>query len=211
MYQGNLLPCGVFIIGVVPAAPDSSHADIVIGMRRALICVIAALGATVGPAAAAATAATQTNKAPSARRIRNAVSHAKHSQDLWATVNVCTVKRKGGVMGVRGQMPSLGFSATLSMTVHLQQWSAARKAFVRVPGATATHTTHLGVVSSGLHQGGAVFPFTADPGRLNATVTFTWTRAGKVIGRTTRTTTGGHPSANYGRPAHHSAASCTIG
>lgn len=179
-------------------------------MRRALIGVIAALAATVGPAAAAATA-TATTKGPSAARVRAAVSAAKHSRYLWATVNVCTTRPKGGVMGVRGQMPALGFSSTLAMTVRLQQWSAARKAFVRVPGATATHTTHLGVVTSGLHQGGAVFPFSADPGRLNATVTFTWTRAGKVLGRTTRTTTGGHPSANYGRPAHHSAASCTIG
>lgn len=179
-------------------------------MRRALIGVIVALGTAVGPTAATATTTTRTDKAPSPKRIRNAVSHAERSRDLWATVNVCTVKRKGGVMGVRGQMPSLGFSATLSMTIRLQQWSTRRKAFVRVPGSTATHTTHLGAVTSGLHQGGAVFPFTADPGRLNATVTFTWTRAGKVLGRTTRTTTGGHPSANYGRPAHHSAASCTI-
>lgn len=181
-------------------------------MRRTLISLIAALGAVVGPSAVAtaALAKTTSTKAPSATRIHNAVSRAKRSHDLWATVNMCTVKRKGGVMGVRGQMPSLGFSATLSMTVRLQQWSTTRKAFVRIPGSTATHTTHLGAVTSGLHQGGAVFPFSADPGKLNAKVTFTWTRAGKVLGRTTRTTTGGHPSANYGRPAHHSAASCTI-
>ena len=179
-------------------------------MRRALICTAAAIAATLGPAAAT-DAAQAASPAPSAARIRSAVAGAKRSHYLWATVNICTDKRKGGVVGVRGEMPALGFSSTLSMTIQLNRFSTAHRRFVAISGSTARRTVSLGALRTGVHQSGAEFPFSADPGRLDATVTFTWTRAGKVLGTTARTTTGGHPAADFGRPAHHSAARCMIG
>ena len=55
-----------------------------------------------------------------------------------------------------------------------------------------------------------MFPFNAHTGLLNATITFSWTRDGKVVGQTRRRTTAGHPNADYGSPPRYSAAQCTI-
>ena len=127
---------------------------------------------------------------------------------LWATVNVCQTKGKqaaqGGSIGVRGQMPTLGFASTLSMTIQLNRYSAKSKSFVALPYATAKTTVSPGAFATDLHQDGAVFPFSGPAGLLNATVTFSWTRAGKLLGSTTQQTTAGHRDAAGGRPAHYS-------
>ena len=148
---------------------------------------------------------------PTTARVRASVARAERSKYLWATVNICSDGHPGGLMGVRGEMPALGFSATLSMTIQLNQYSTKRKAFVAVPGATAKRAVSLGALRSRVHQGGAEFPFSANPGLLDATITFTWTRAGTQIGRVSRPTTGGHPEADFSRPAKFSAAQCRIG
>ena len=134
---------------------------------------------------------------------------------LWATVNVCQTKGKhaaqGGSIGVRGQMPTLGFASTLSMTIQLNRYSAKSKSFVAISAPTAKRTVSPGAFATDLHQDGEVFPFTGPAGLLNATVTFSWTRAGKLLGSTTQPTTAGHPNATGGRPAHYSAAQCQLG
>jgi hypothetical protein len=89
-------------------------------------------------------------------------------------------------------------------------WSTGAKRFVPIQSSTATTSLALGRPSTGLQQDGAIFPFKAHTGLLNATVTFTWRRAGKVLGQTTRRTTGGHPDADYGSPPHFSAPQCRI-
>ena len=68
----------------------------------------------------------------------------------------------------------------------------------------------VGTLTSGIHQDGAEFPYSTDTGLLDATVTFTWTRAGKPLAQVTRATTGGHPMAAFGQPPGHSTASCRL-
>ena len=132
-----------------------------------------------------------------------------------ATVNVCQTKgtgaAQGGSIGVRGQMPTLGFASTLRMTIQLNAFSATTKSFVALPYATARTTVSPGTFATDLHQDGAVFPFTSPAGLLVATVTFSWTRAGKLLGSTAQQTTAGHRDAAGGRPAHYSAAHCLLG
>ncbi len=182
-------------------------------MRRTLIGTAVAVAAALGPVAATTPPAVAKSKpaAPTSAQIRTAVGRAERSKYLWATVNVCTSKRPGGLLGVRGEMPALGFASTLSMTVSLNQYSTAHRGFVAVPGATAKRTVSLGSFSSHVHQGGAEFPFSANPGVLDATVTFTWTRGSTRIGRVSRTTRGGHPGADFSSPPHFSAAQCKLG
>ena len=50
---------------------------------------------------------------------RAAVRRAERSRELWATINICSANAKpgGGELGVRGQMPSLGFSATPQLQI----------------------------------------------------------------------------------------------
>lgn len=150
---------------------------------------------------------------PSADQIRRAVSRAEGSSSLWATVNVCSSKGKGrgGELGVRGQMPTLGFDATLRMTVQLRFWSQKRERFIPIDGAHATSNLSLGSRSSGLQQDGVMFGFDNRAGLLNASIDFTWTRGGRVIAEASRITTGGHPDADYAQPAHYSASHCRLG
>ncbi len=183
-------------------------------MRRSLARTIPILAATLAAAATLVPTADAARVAhrggPSRTQIGKSVYGAKHSRYLWATVNVCDRRHRGGVIGIRGQMPALGFTATLSMTVHLGQYDTATHRFVPVSGSTATDTVSLGTVTRGVHQDGAEFPYATNAGTLDATVTFTWTRAGHRLATVSRTTTGGHPTAAFGVPAHHSAASCRL-
>jgi hypothetical protein len=177
-----------------------------------LLAIIAALG---GCATAAQAKRTIKRAGPTAAQIRKAVAGAERSEMLWATVNVCQTKgtqaAQGGSIGVRGQMPTLGFASTLSMTIQLNRYSPKTKSFVALPYATAKTTVSPGTFATDLHQDGAVFPFSGPAGLLNATVTFSWTRAGKLLGSTTQQTTAGHRDAVGGRPAHYSTAQCQLG
>ncbi len=179
-------------------------------VRRALPFVLA-LAFALGPAAAI-TDATTPPKPPTAAQITRAVAAAERSKALWATVNVCSVRRTGGgTLGIRGEMPALGFSATLAMKIQLNLYSATAKRFEPIDYKTARVLVSPGRFSTGLQQDGAVFPFPAKAGLLNATVTFSWLLNVKTIGATTRTTTGGHRDSIFGRANRYSAAQCRIG
>jgi hypothetical protein len=175
-------------------------------MRRVATTVLVAALLAV----ATATASASGDGGPGPRAIARAVAEAERSPQLWATVNICNSRPDPDELGVRGQMPTLGFPAHLWMEIQVNYWSAAGKRFVPIRSATATRLLSIGQVSSGLQQAGAIFPFHAHAGRLDATITFTWTRAGKTIARAGQSTTGGHPTADYGSPPHYSAARCTI-
>jgi hypothetical protein len=181
-------------------------------VRAALTASAAIIATLIAGLPAPALAKAPGSGSPTARQIRAAVRHAERSPALWATINICAAnaRQSGGELGVRGQMPSLGFASRLSMTVHLGSWSAQRKRFIPIPSATATRRLSLGPSASGLEQDGVRFEFTNPAGLLNATVGFTWTRAGKVLAQATRTTTAGHRDADFGQPAHYSAARCQL-
>jgi hypothetical protein len=185
-----------------------------VGIR--LPCTLLAIMAALGCCATAAQAKlTAKRSGPTAAQIRKAVASAERSKMLWATVNVCQTKgkkaAKGGSIGVRGQMPTLGFASTLGMTIQLNRYSAKSKSFVALPYATAKTTVSPGTFATDLHQDGAVFPFSGPAGLLDATITFSWTRADKLLGSTTQQTTAGHHDVSGARPAHYSTAQCQLG
>jgi hypothetical protein len=190
-------------------------------VRRALICCLA-IAASLGPAAGAQAAvigssartgspSSGTGAQPSPAQIARAVARATRSPYLWATVNICLPNaHRGGLIGVRGEMPALGFSSTLSMTIQLGQYATAARRFVAVTGTTAHRTVTVGTLTSGIHQDGAEFPYSTDTGLLDATVTFTWTRDGQRLAQVSRATTGAHPSAAFGVPPGYSSAGCRL-
>jgi hypothetical protein len=148
---------------------------------------------------------------PSPRQVSRAVAAAEKSPSLWATINICNSHTHRDQIGVRGQMPSLGFSSTMSMVITLNAWSSTQKNFVPINSPNAVSTVTLGSFSRGLEQGGTVFPFqSGETGLWNATIVFTWKRHGKVVGRTPRRTTAGHHAADFGSPPRYSAARCLI-
>ena len=175
----------------------------------AALAVTALGAATLSPAPADASSAVPASVGPA--QIARAITHAERSSSLWATINICSTRKYPDALGIRGQMPALGFPAQLSMNVQVDYWSAQAHRFVAIQDTAASHALTLGRHAQGLYQDGAVFPFRAHTGLLNATIMFTWTRNGKVIGQTRRRTTAGHHAADFGSPPHYSAAQCTIG
>jgi hypothetical protein len=171
-------------------------------MRAALVTTVLAAAVFVAAGSAAA------DVGPA--RIARAVRSAEQSRSLWATVNICDTRKYRNDLGVRGQMPTLGFPASMFMVVQVDFWSQAHQRFLPIQSDLATTRLSLGTNASGLQQDGAVFPFSAKTGLLNATVTFIWTRGGKIIGQTVRHTTAGHTDAAHGSPPRYSAAQCRI-
>jgi hypothetical protein len=164
--------------------------------------LLLALGVSAGPALAAS--------GPSPAQIRGAIAQAKQSRNLWATVNVCVPRRKPHTVGVRAQMPALGFPTWLSMQIQIEYWNKARRRFVSVAGPGATRLVHLGSVSAGLEQGGYDFVLPLHAGLLRGTVTFRWRRNGTLLLTQSRHTVAGHPRVDQAVPAHYSAATCRV-
>lgn len=198
-----------------------SHlAVIFLPVRPRLVSLVPALAAVAISAATAASAAsaatpskhkkTHHKKGPTAeQKIQAAVASAEHSPDLWATVNVCTSSTTGDTVGIRGQMPSIGVSATLSMNISVSYWNGT--AFTP---ANASQSISLGQGTHGLHQGGVNFPFSPPNAGstfvVRGTITFTWTVGSKVVGKVTRNTGHGYPNVNFSNPPGYSAGTCTL-
>jgi hypothetical protein len=164
----------------------------------ALLVVVLAVAAT--PALGAASS-------PTPNQVRSAVHSAERSKRLWATINICDTHKHPHAIGIRGQVPALGFSSTISIALGVDFWSKADKRFE--PDSNAKQVIKVGPVSKGIHQRGVMFKFAPHTGRLRGTATFSWTRHGKVIGKTKRTTSA-HRAADFSDPAGYSAATCTI-
>lgn len=173
-------------------------------MRRALAIVMLTVSGMLALAAGPALAGN-----PSPTQIRAAVKRAEQSSSLWATVNICNSRRYPDDIGIRGQMPTLGFASWLSMDVKLYYYNSKQKRFIAVP-AGGNKLIRLGRTSSGLQQSGAMFQFAPHQPPLRAVVTFIWRRSGQFLGSTARTTTDGHHNADYASPPGYSAATCTI-
>ncbi len=180
------------------------------GVRAALLATAAALAALA--VLAVAIPAPAQAQGPSTRQIHFAAVRAERSASLWATINRCSSRGtgRGGNVGVRGQMPALGFPATERMTIRLGWWSAKRRRFEAIDGSSATSKLSLGSSASGRQQDGVDFAFPGSAGLLDASIDFTWTRAGRIVAEAERITTADHHDADYGKPAHYSAASCRL-
>lgn len=155
---------------------------------------------------AAALAQVAQAQGPTPAEIQAAVSKAESSRQLWATINICNTPRHHNQLGVRGQMPALGFPAALSMKIQIKYFTGTR--FRLDPGVR--RMVQLGMRTRLLHQDGHTFQFGPHAGLLMGMVTFQWRRGGQLIGQTTRPTTPGHHDADFGDPRGHSAATCRI-
>jgi hypothetical protein len=170
------------------------------------VALIAALAAAVAPPALGSAS----SRGPSEAQIRTAVRHVKRSPKLWATVNTCNTRAFPDTIGIRGQMPTLGFAASLSMSIQVDYWDSSARRFHPIPDPHARRLVALGRVSFGFQQGGHTFQFAKHAGLLRATVTFQWQRGRRLLGHMSMPTTGGHPDADGGSPPRHSAPTCRI-
>jgi hypothetical protein len=131
----------------------------------------------------------------------------ERSTGLWATVNICNTRRHPDTIGIRAQMPALGFATTMEMVVTLGYYTTKTASFK--PLATSSTSLKLGQASTGYHQDGVTFTI-KPPAMLNATVQFTWSIGSKVLGTTTRTTVSGRKGVQQGDPPGYSSDICRI-
>jgi hypothetical protein len=181
--------------------------DTFLSVRRAAVTTLFLLGLAASPAAARQH---KQLKPPTKSEIRAAVNRAKRSRNLWATVNICDTVDHPNIIGIRGQLPALGFKTKMSMLVQVDYWVFADGRFEpdtsvprqRVSLGKKAHAT-------GLWQGGITIPFTP-PVVLSGTVTFRWKLGKKVIGSVTRQTGHGYKGVTHSDPPHYSTATCAI-
>jgi hypothetical protein len=167
---------------------------------------LASLTAIAGLALLPSAASAGSNPTPG--QIQSAVRKAERSRSLWATINICNSRRYPYVLGVRGQMPTLGFASWLTMVVTAKYYSTSKKRFE----STGVKTVRLGRLSHGLQQDGATFTFAKQTSTFTfeADIKFIWRRSGQLLGATTRRTSAGHRSEDYGSPPHYTAARCQM-
>lgn len=179
-----------------------------IRLRKLVAAVALLLAALLAAATVAPGAGAAANKTPSRAQIRAAIRRAERSGDLWATVNICNTARYPNAVGIRGQMPTLGFRAQLRMVFGIDYWSYAKHAFVPLPHVSNTLT--LGRAGTRVHQAGVMFTFSPHAGLLRGRVRYEWRLGKRLIGHVTRLTRNGHSSADYGDPKGFSSWKCDI-
>jgi hypothetical protein len=173
------------------------------------ITLAVALATTTGQVAARAGARMPAARAhlPSRRVQRAALRRAERSTRLWATVNICEPARR--VVGIRGQMPALGFASRMRMVVHFGYYP--RPGSRLHPIRAAVLALDVGKHSSGLYQRGAEFTFkAARPVTISGWITFAWFVGRRQLGSTTRAARGGVRNVPDSRPRGESAARCRI-
>ncbi len=173
------------------------------GLHRFLIIALLAVSITASTASARSS-----GTAPTRAQIRAAVRGAERSRFLWATINICNTPRHRDVIGIRAQMPALGFSAQLRMHFGVDYFSPENATFKPYPGAG--DLVRLGAPSQGDYQSGTSFRFPSHAGLLRGRVTFEWRLGVQTIARTDRVTALGHPQAMYGDPQRFSSEKCLI-
>jgi hypothetical protein len=161
-----------------------------------------------GAAAALALPNAATASGPSPSRIRKAVRTAEHSSDLWATINICNGAHHRDELGIRGQMPGLGFQTQMYMTFEVTYSMSRDGRFKRLPSTKAT--VRVGQTSNRALQVGRTYPFEPSSAWLAARVTFIWKLGARTLGDTTRTTTGKHHHVDFADPRGYSRAVCRI-
>lgn len=144
---------------------------------------------------------------PTRKQARAAIRGAERAHQLWATVNICNTHKHPDMVGIRAQMPALGFRAALTMVIEAQYWSGTDQRFE--PDPYADRNVWLGHPSSGLHQAGVTFSF-SPPVFLRAVVTFSWKHDGKVLATVKRKTSRGASQVDFGDPPGYSRATCRI-
>lgn len=162
----------------------------------------AALGGTRRASVAAATP----SPAPTPQQIHQAVAGAKKSSGLWATINICGSTGSSRALGIRGQMPGLGFATNLYMTFSVY-YRTSTGAMQLVPHTYDTVLAAQG--SNRLYQSGVTFHF-SPPAMLVGRVIFVWKLQGRQLGQVVRWTTGNHHHADHGSPPGYSTAQCTL-
>jgi hypothetical protein len=152
-----------------------------------------------------------------ARAARGALAPAslRHSQLLWATIDVCNATDQPDRVGIRGSMPGdRRAHDSIYMRFRLQYLNTVTKRWVDLGVGASSRFINVGSARSA-RQDGLTFQLMPVSGKpavtLRGVVTFQWRRRSLVLASISRVTTAGHESLAGADPPNFSAATCTIG
>ncbi len=160
-------------------------------------------------AASPAAARGPRSSTPTAAQIRAAVSRAEHSTKLWATINICDTTAHPNTVGIRGQMPALGFAARLRMVFGIDLWDPTGGGSFKALRGVA-QPSEDGVQRGGTWQTGVLLRFPPHTGLVRGRVTFEWRMGSRRIGHSDEVTQPGHTDARYSDPSGFSAGRCRL-
>lgn len=130
----------------------------------------------------------------------SAVPAAAAERELWATVNICDTGAHPNEIGIRASLPA----RTVQLRFRVQYRDGADGRWRWVRDANSGWNKARG------RESGWSFEVAGDGTQiLRGVVNYRWTRRGKVVRRTRRTTVG-HRSSAGADPADFSAATCRI-
>jgi hypothetical protein len=136
-------------------------------------------------------------------------AHAR--KHLWATINVCDSEHHPDDIGIRARMPGDGSALEMYMRFLVQYRKEGRWEYV--PSGGRSPWVRAGSARFRYQERGYTFSF--DPPAagtrfvMRGLVKFEWRRRGRVVERTHRATSSGHPSAGAD-PPRYSAARCVM-
>ena len=136
----------------------------------------------------------------------------RHSEQLWATIDVCNPTDQPNTIGVRGSMPSDGAPHdTMYMHFRLQYMSATVKKWVDLASGAEDGFVAVGSAKVARQTGWSFRLASGQPTfQLRGVVTYQWRRGTVVVASISRPTTAGHRSLAGADPPSYSAASCAL-
>ncbi len=145
---------------------------------------------------------------PTPAQVRAAVSRAEHSRRLWATINICNTAAHPNTVGIRGQMPALGFAARLRMVFGIDLWGPTGGGFKALKGVA--QPSEDGGQRGGTWQTGVLLRFPPHTGLVRGRVRFEWRMGSRTIGHLDEVTHPGHTDARYSDPSGFSSGRCRL-
>jgi hypothetical protein len=146
-------------------------------------------------------------------RPRAAVSPSlRHSEQLWATIDVCNPADQPDTIGVRGSMPGDGQPHdTMYMHFRLQYLSTTAKRWIDLANGSQNGFVGLGSAKVARQIGWSFRLASGGPSfQLRGVVTFQWRRGATVVYSLSRPTTAGHHSVTGADPPSFSTARCSL-
>ena len=136
------------------------------------------------------------------------------TKHLWSTINVCDSTNHPDDVGVAARMPGTGKNQRMYMRFYVQYLDGDTWRFVKTGGRSSWQLA--GSAKYAWIEKGYTFSF--DPPAAGVTYTmrgfvrFEWrdAKSKKVVKRTHRYTSAGHPGTRGADPKGHSAAQCTM-
>jgi hypothetical protein len=135
------------------------------------------------------------------------------TKNLWATVNVCDTPAHPDDVGIAARMPGNGTTQRMYMRFYVQYFDGEKWKFVKSGGTSPwVHAGSAKYTWAGL---GWTFSFDPPPTGVSYTmrgfVRYEWRRGKtKVVKRTHRYTTAGHPGTKGADPKNYSERKCKM-